>query len=71
VREALFNRVTAPRAARWLDERPAGSPLARWMYWKVLLHYTNRGYRAAPRRSPVPLATAPAPVPARERTTTS
>jgi glycosyltransferase involved in cell wall biosynthesis len=50
VRRALFNKFTSPLAARWLDTRKDDSPLARWMYWKVLLHYTNSGYhRAAPR----------------------
>jgi GT2 family glycosyltransferase len=56
-REAVFNRWTAPAAIRWLDGRPTNTRLARWMYWKVLIHYTNAGYRSEPRRSPVPLVT--------------
>jgi hypothetical protein len=33
------------------------------MYWKVLMHSTNAGYRSEPRRNPVPLATRPAAAP--------
>jgi glycosyltransferase involved in cell wall biosynthesis len=58
-REALFNRWTTPACARWLDGRRANTRLTRWMYWKVMLRYTARGYRTEPRRSPTPLATAP------------
>ncbi|MFN8036726.1 MAG: glycosyltransferase [Acidimicrobiia bacterium] len=58
-RQALFNRVTAPPLMRWLNEHPKDSRLRRWTYWKVLLHYTNRGYREAPPRHPVPLVTGP------------
>jgi hypothetical protein len=57
VREVLFNRFTAPAMSRWLDTRPRNSAFTRWAYWKVLLHYTNRGYRTEPRRAPVPLVT--------------
>lgn len=55
-RELLFNQWTTPLAVRWLDSRTRNGAFSRWMYWKVLLHYTNRGYRTEPRRSPVPLA---------------
>jgi len=58
-RQALFNRVTAPPLQRWLTNHPADSRLRRWTYWKVLLYYTNRGYREAPPRHPVPLVTGP------------
>jgi GT2 family glycosyltransferase len=54
VRHALFNRVTAPAAKRWLERRRQNSRLTRWMYWKVLLHYTNAGYRETAARSPQP-----------------
>jgi len=50
-RTALFNVATAPLFAQWLDSRKRNSALTRWMYWKVMLHYTNRGYRAEPRRT--------------------
>jgi GT2 family glycosyltransferase len=58
-RRVLFNEFTSPRAARWLDDRKEDSVVARWMYWKVLLHYTNRGYRRAKPRVLRPLATLP------------
>lgn len=58
VRELLFNRWTVPPLERWLDSRPvhSDSRVARWMYWKVLMHHTNAGFRSAPARSPQPLA---------------
>lgn len=59
IRQALFNAFTSPLAARWLDLPGTRGALPRWMYWKVLLYYTNRGYQQAPRRSPRPLATRP------------
>ncbi len=55
VRRALFNRVTVPYATRWLVRQRRNTPLTRWMYWKVLLHHTERGYRSAPVRSPRPV----------------
>jgi glycosyltransferase involved in cell wall biosynthesis len=45
VRQALFNQVTLPGVERWLERQPRNTRLSRWLYWKVLLHYTNRGYR--------------------------
>jgi glycosyltransferase involved in cell wall biosynthesis len=45
VRAALFNSATVPYVQSWLSRRPRNSRLTRWLYWKVLLHYTNRGYR--------------------------
>ncbi|HET9728593.1 MAG TPA: hypothetical protein VFR41_04185, partial [Acidimicrobiia bacterium] len=62
-REVLFNRWSAPRCARWLDAQSRNTALTRWMYWKVSLHYTNRGYRTEPARTPSPLPTrVPEPV---------
>jgi glycosyltransferase involved in cell wall biosynthesis len=43
-RTALFNQLTTPAVKRWLETRKRNTPLTRWLYWKVLLHYTNRGY---------------------------
>lgn len=54
-RRTLFNGVTAPRLRDWLESRPRNTAVTRWMYWKVLLHYTNRGYRSQPRRRPRPV----------------
>jgi len=45
VRQALFNGLTVPAAKRWLESLERNNRLSRWMYWKVLLHFTNRGYR--------------------------
>lgn len=59
VREVLFNRWTVPPLERWLDGLSRERRLATWMYWKVLLHHTNRGYRVAPRRHPIPLPVMP------------
>jgi glycosyltransferase involved in cell wall biosynthesis len=58
-RQALFNKGTVPRAQAWLNKQRRNTPLTRWMYWKVLLHYTNEGYRAAPPRRPRPTPTRP------------
>jgi len=58
-RRALFNGTTAPIAQAWLNRQTRNTALTRWMYWKVLSHYTNRGYRQAPPRSPRPLRTGP------------
>lgn len=52
-REALFNRVTVPPVQRWLSSRTERSRASDWLYWKVLLHHTNRAYRnEAPRHVP-------------------
>lgn len=58
-RETLFNPLTAPVAKRWLETRHRNGRLSRWLYWKVLLHYTNLGYREAPSRSPQPVPIRP------------
>lgn len=54
VRRALFNSFTLPAVKRWLDGTEADTALARWTYWKVLLHHTNLGYQVAPPRRPAP-----------------
>lgn len=51
IRSALFNRLTVPYAQRWLESRTHNSAVTRWMYWKVLLAYTQRGYRSETPRS--------------------
>jgi glycosyltransferase involved in cell wall biosynthesis len=56
-RTALFNRLTVGAAQRWLESLAANNALSRWMYWKVLLYYTTRGYRQAPPRQPEPRLT--------------
>lgn len=55
VRKALFNAATVPYAKAWLERQTRNTPLTRWMYWKVMLHFTERGYREAPARSPRPV----------------
>jgi glycosyltransferase involved in cell wall biosynthesis len=45
VRAAIFNSATVPTVQNWLSRQPRNGRLTRWLYWKVLLHYTNRGYR--------------------------
>lgn len=52
LRYLLFNRFTAPACAKWLEGRDRNTVITRWMYWKVMLEATNRGYRSEPRRSP-------------------
>jgi GT2 family glycosyltransferase len=58
-RQVLLNAVTVPPVRRWLEQKNENSALTRWLYWKVLLFYLNRGYRAAEQRRPQPLATRP------------
>jgi glycosyltransferase involved in cell wall biosynthesis len=55
VRQLLFNGATMLAVQRWLNRQRRNSTLTRWLYWKVMLHYTNRGYRQAPPRFPRPL----------------
>ncbi len=59
VREGLFNKYTVPIAQRWLNSRDHNTALTRWTYWKVLLHYTNIGYRGAAPRHPARLRIGP------------
>jgi len=57
VRRVLFNGVTVPFVKRWLEKQRRNSIVTRWLYWKVMLNYTERGYRDAGRavahRAPV------------------
>ena len=55
IRRALFNGLTVPYLQRWLGRQERNSALTRWLYWKVMLHHTERGYRDAPVRSPRPV----------------
>lgn len=59
VRETLFNDTTVPAIQRWLNRQTHNTPLTRWLYWKVMLHYTNRGYRQTAPRFPQPLPIRP------------
>lgn len=59
VRRALFNAWTVPATQRWLGTRQRNNVLTRWLYWKVMLHYTERGYRTARPRDTRPLDTLP------------
>lgn len=56
-RSVLFNRWTVPALQRRFGDLDRRSRLAEWSYWKLMLHHTERGYRAAPRRSPRPVPT--------------
>ena len=60
VRRALFNRATVRPVASWLATRQHNTAVSRWLYWKVLLHYTNDAYRRTPPRFPVRTVTLPA-----------
>jgi len=59
LRQGLFNGLTVPRVQSWLEARDANTAVTEWLYWKVLLHYTNHGYRSQTPRHPLPLATRP------------
>lgn len=61
VRSVLFNRFTVPPLQKRLAALDGRSRFADWAYWKVMLHYTNRGYRSTSRSSTVPVPTAPGP----------
>ncbi len=58
-RAALFNRATVPVVQRRLSRIRSNTRASRWTYWKVLSYHTNRGYRDAPPRHPVPVETRP------------
>jgi glycosyltransferase involved in cell wall biosynthesis len=58
-RRALFNSATVPLAQRYLESRARNDNLSRRMYWKILLHHTNKGYRSQPSRSLSPVPTWP------------
>ncbi len=59
VRNALFNRFTVPLLQARLAGLQRRNALAEWMYWKVLLFHTERGYLTSPPRSPEPTPTRP------------
>jgi glycosyltransferase involved in cell wall biosynthesis len=59
IRMVLFNDVTVPPVTRWLNGRTSNNAASRWLWWKVLLHHTNKGYRATSPRRPVPTPTLP------------
>ncbi|HZT05502.1 MAG TPA: glycosyltransferase family 2 protein [Chloroflexota bacterium] len=60
IREVLFNPWTVPFVQRWLSRRKTSySWLAKWLGWKVMLFYCNRGFRRAPQRHPTPVPTRP------------
>ncbi len=60
VRRGLFNAATIPVLRRWLDARRQRSRLADWVYPKLLLHFTNRGYASQPQRRPAARPIVPA-----------
>ena len=57
VRRVLFNRLTVPTVAKWLASRERNTAASRWLYWKVLLHFTNTAYRQTAPRWPTPIVT--------------
>ena len=60
-RRVLFNRLTVPPVQRRLSALRHRNRLAEWSYWKVFLHYTNRGYQSAPPSRTTPVVTLPEP----------
>lgn len=60
-RRALFNRVTVPLVLDRLERSSSRRRWAEWSYWKLLLHHTEAGYRAAAPRaaSRVPTSATP------------
>ncbi len=60
IRRALFNRVTVPPVQSWLEAQDHNTALTEWLYWKVLLHHTNTGYREQAPRNPTPTPFGPA-----------
>jgi hypothetical protein len=59
VRKTLFNRYTVPPLQRRFSEIKERNRVAEWSYWKILLFYTERGYRSAPTRRVTPVPTRP------------
>jgi hypothetical protein len=51
IRQALVNDLTGPLLERWLGSRTTNTLLTRWLYWKVMLRHTQRGYRGAGRQA--------------------
>lgn len=60
VRSLLFNHLTVPPLQKRLGSLRNRNRLAEWSYWKVLLYYTNRGYRSAQPSRTKPVPTLPA-----------
>ncbi|SDS74587.1 glycosyltransferase family 2 protein [Actinopolymorpha singaporensis] len=60
VRNALFNRLTVPPLRAWLAGLQERNALAEWLYWKVLLFHTERGYHTSLPRRPAVVPTWPA-----------
>jgi len=56
-RKSLFNRLTVPPLKYVLGRRDRPNRVAEWSYWKILLHYTDRGFREQPPRYPHPVRT--------------
>jgi glycosyltransferase involved in cell wall biosynthesis len=49
-RQILFNRLTVPLLVQWMEKAQSPSAWANWMYWKVLMHFMQRGYAESPYR---------------------
>jgi hypothetical protein len=49
-RQLLFNRLTAPALVQWMERAQRPSAWLNWMYWKVLMHFMQRGYAESPYR---------------------
>jgi glycosyltransferase involved in cell wall biosynthesis len=45
IRQILVNDFTGPWLEAWLSAQPRNTALTRWLYWKVMLRHTQRGYR--------------------------
>jgi hypothetical protein len=50
VRQALINDITGPLLESWLSRQQHNTALTRWVYWKVMLRHTQRGYHQGSRR---------------------
>lgn len=60
LRRLLFNARTVPPLQRWLTPEGRDTAVARWLYWKIMLHHTERAYTATAARRPRPAPTAAA-----------
>lgn len=54
-RRVFFNKLSAPTLRQLLSRLTKRNRIAEWAYWKIMLHYTNHGYRQAPTRRPDPV----------------
>jgi hypothetical protein len=45
-RHALVNDLTGPLLEDWLTRQEHNTAVSRWLYWKVLLRHTDRGWRS-------------------------